>query len=321
MLILVMNICSVSVTHAEIKDYIGEGEYIMSEFETLNDAKQRAKEKAERNAQEQAGVFVESYTEVINHKLKEDDIITMTSGILKIVDVQYDLTPLEDGKSVLINAKVQATIDSSDVDKWLEKGFKQRSHLIEQNETLMRVNAEQDRQIAELKQLIEDIKIQQDEENIIRNPDVEAKIAVATRKIVTDVTSCDLGVVYRNADDCKLAVNDYSHTIAIYPEYIYSYLNRGVAYFALGYYERAIDDYNKAIKLDRKYALAYNNRGDAYYNLGNLSQAIADYNKAVKFDPNLAQAYFGRGTCYKELNEFSKAEADFAKAESLGFVK
>ena len=49
-----------STVNAELKTYTGTDEYVMSEFETIDIAKQRAKQKAERNAQEKAGVYINS---------------------------------------------------------------------------------------------------------------------------------------------------------------------------------------------------------------------------------------------------------------------
>ena len=65
-----------STTSAEIKTYTGTGEYIMSDFETPEVAKQRAKVYAERNAQEQAGVYVNSYSKMENFNLVADEIVT-----------------------------------------------------------------------------------------------------------------------------------------------------------------------------------------------------------------------------------------------------
>ena len=113
-----------STVNAEVKTYEGSDEYIMSEFETIDIAKQRAKQKAERAAQEKAGVFIESNTEVVNMMVTKDEIRTMTGGILKIVDVQYDLKPLADGKSLIVRATVKADIDSDDINKWLEQEAK-----------------------------------------------------------------------------------------------------------------------------------------------------------------------------------------------------
>ena len=149
-MIFMMVFCVMANVHAEIKIYEGSGEYVMSEFETLDVAKQRAKQKAERNAQEQAGVFVSSYTRVKNAQVQEDEIIAITNGILKIVDVQEQLLPQSDRKSILIRVTIKAKIDTDDVNKWLEKGIEQRAELARQNDELRKAIAEQDKKIAEL---------------------------------------------------------------------------------------------------------------------------------------------------------------------------
>ena len=94
-LIFVMMLIFTSTAHAEIKTYEGIGEYVMSEFEALDIAKQRAKQKAERNAQEKAGVYVSSYTKVKDSSVTEDEIITITSGIMNVINVDYEVTPLD----------------------------------------------------------------------------------------------------------------------------------------------------------------------------------------------------------------------------------
>ena len=87
-----------STANAEVKTYTGEGEYLMSDFETPDVAKQRAKARAEQNASEQAGIFLESYSHMKNFELLDDEIITISSGILKILDVQYNQNLVADGK-------------------------------------------------------------------------------------------------------------------------------------------------------------------------------------------------------------------------------
>lgn len=149
------------IAHAEIKNYSGFGEYLMSEFETLDVAKQRAKQKAARNAQEQAGVFVSSYTKIKNQQVTEDEIIAITNGILKIFDVKENLIPQDGGKNILIQVTIKASIDSDEINKWLEKGIEKRSELARQNEELRKAVAEQDKKIAELQKQIENVKTQQ----------------------------------------------------------------------------------------------------------------------------------------------------------------
>ena len=122
----------------------------MSDFETFEVAQQRAKQRAEQNACEKAGVYVKSFSRTKNFELVDDEVITMTNGILKIVDVQYHRENF-DNNTTLIRATVKADINSDDVLKWLNKDGQEKSTLIAQNEALRKANEEQERQIAELK--------------------------------------------------------------------------------------------------------------------------------------------------------------------------
>ena len=72
----------VNPASAEIQTYDGEGVYIMSDFETPEIGKERAKARAERNAQEQAGVWVDSYLKVQNYMVVEDEVINTSSNRL-----------------------------------------------------------------------------------------------------------------------------------------------------------------------------------------------------------------------------------------------
>ena len=116
------NLFFASTVNAEVKTYTGTDEYIMSEFETLDIAKQRAKQKAERNAQEKAGVYISSYSETKDLELVTDEIVSITCGIMSVTDVKYEMTPLEDVNGFAIRATVTANIETDDVNKWLEKG-------------------------------------------------------------------------------------------------------------------------------------------------------------------------------------------------------
>lgn len=124
----ILSLMMMSSLHAQ--SYIGSDDYIMSEFETIDIAKQRAKQKAIRNAQEQAGVFVESNTEVVNMVVTKDEIRTITAGILKVTDVKYHLTPLPDGASFIVNATVTADIEEKDLTNYLKCGIVRAEFII-----------------------------------------------------------------------------------------------------------------------------------------------------------------------------------------------
>lgn len=182
-LILVEFLATTSIVRAEIRNYQGVDEYIMSEFETLEIAKQRARQKAARNAQEQAGVYIESYTKTRNAQVSEDEIIIIAAGILNIIDAQYKLTPLEDGKSILIRAIVEVTIDSEDITKWLEKDIRERSAIIAENQELKAVIAQQEKQIDNLKLQLGNVKTAENRERVAEEFAAEDKIFLSNQKL------------------------------------------------------------------------------------------------------------------------------------------
>ena len=61
----------IPIASADVCSYDGMGEYFMSDFETPDIAKQRAKMRAQQNVLEKAGVYVESFTKTINSQIRE----------------------------------------------------------------------------------------------------------------------------------------------------------------------------------------------------------------------------------------------------------
>ncbi len=129
-----------------------------------------------------------------------------------------------------------------------------------------------------------------------------------------------------------------------------AHYNRGVAYFALGLFDKALADYTAAVDLDGKMEAAfanlcltrivmgrdpvaamadcdkaialnsnavnlYNIRGFVDLKLGRTDQALADYNTALKLDPNSPHALYGRGLAKVRSGDMS-GEADRAAARA-----
>ena len=109
---------------AEVQSFDGVGEYIMSDFETPDVAKTHAKERAEKNALEQAGVFVESELNVENQAVTSEMIRTATLGIIKIENVSYDLEPI-DNEGLLVRCSLVAMIDPDKVSELIAERQKE----------------------------------------------------------------------------------------------------------------------------------------------------------------------------------------------------
>ena len=333
-----------AVSHAEI--YTGEGSYVMSEGENLGVSKERSKADAMRNASEKAGVYVRSYARSRNFELEEEIIETMTANIIKLVENPhfYPLEEVDNLEGVLIRVTVKVQIDDSDINRWLNKDEQQKSELVAQMEALRKANAEQERQIAELKRQLANNP--QDKERITQKFENEDKIFLSNQKVEEATRFLDngkyedaiklcnealelnsdnelaylrRGTAYYYLKQYELAISDYNKAIELNPNFAMAYNNRGFTYGNLGQYERAIQEFNKSIQLNPNNDLAYINRGLAYANLGNFKQAIADVTKAIQLNPNDPMKYQLRGMCYQELGDEAKAQADFAKAKQLGY--
>ena len=324
MLIIVVNLFFASTVNAEIKTYEGVGEYLMSDFETFDVAQQRAKQRAEQSACEQAGVYVESRTEVADAQIKHDEILTMTSGILKIVDVKFKREFVDDS-TTRIRATVKANIDSKDITQWLAKGADERSYLVAQNEKLRRANAEQDKQIADLKKQLADVKTRQDKDRITKRFATEDKIFLSNQKY-------EQGLNFLQRDDYRRAENLFTQAVELNPENVFAYGVRGTLHYNLKNYDKAIADFDRAAQLDPNWIQIYLLIGYSYYALGDYYMALDNLTKTIHIARNfsldkkygltgnnlIATAYYNRGITYQALGDYEKAHADFKRARRFG---
>ena len=305
-------IFTASTSSAQVQTCEGTDEYIMSEFETIDVAKQRAKQKAERAAQEQAGVFVESTTEVNKMMVTKDEIVTMTGGILNIIDVQYQLTPLEDGKSLLVRATVKALVDTDDITAWLNRDSGERSDLVAKNLELRQAIAAQDKQISELKAQLAATDSKQEVEKISAQIAVEDKGFLSNQKLDEALKLYSSGDMNGAADRCSQAID-------LNPNNAIAFSIRGTIFYQLRDYGRAVADLNKAAMLNPSDDKIFYNRGLAYVKLQDYQNAAADFTKALELNPNDAVALYNRGLCYQRLGNHSRYQADLARARSLGY--
>ena len=90
------------------------------------------------------------------------------------------------------------------------------------------------------------------------------------------------------------AINDYSKSIELAPDYPMAYNNRAYAKDQLKDHYGAINDFSKAIELNPDFAMAYNNRGFAKYNLNDIDGACKDVRIAVSLGYVDSQNFIGQ---------------------------
>ena len=210
--------------NAEIKIYTGTDVYIMSESDSLGSAKEKAKQKALRNAQEQAGVYVSSYTKVINNQVTHDEIITMTNGILEVLDVNYVIADekIDDINGIRIKAEVKVRIDSDKIDAWLDK------EIAEKHKKRLELQKEIDDKNKQLSEIKINIKQELDKAKKL----LEKNKPQPAMEIINNVR--------------QFETDNY-----------YTYYLIGTAYYKMKKYDTAIEYFNKSLQLNKNYNWSY----------------------------------------------------------------
>jgi tetratricopeptide (TPR) repeat protein len=87
-----------------------------------------------------------------------------------------------------------------------------------------------------------------------------------------------------------LAIADCKASIAIRPDYSYSYNNLGAAYLGIGDFANAIMVLRKAIDLKPNFLWSRLNRAKAYVAIGKKEEAVRDFQSALAIEPQNGEA-------------------------------
>ena len=110
-----------SIACAEV--YEGVGEYFIND-ETVDFAKNQAELAAQRDILEKICVYVKGQSIMIDNELDNDEIITISAGILHVIDTKFSMEQ-EDGL-IEVKSFVTAQIDIDELKKLLERAIKER---------------------------------------------------------------------------------------------------------------------------------------------------------------------------------------------------
>ncbi len=151
----------------------------------------------------------------------------------------------------------------------------------------------------------------------------ESLVRITTRKIakiqfVTDkqlqAESHFQRAYHRARHDHETKIADFTAALAIYPDYMLAYMERGVSKRILGDFVGSIEDTTAAIKLDTKNAELYTQRGIAYFLNGDGDKANADYAESLRLHPGSAETYINRADARRSDKEFAGALEDLTAA-------
>lgn len=289
-----------------VKEIVSEGAYNMGDGETPSVAESRALLNAKRIALEQAGTYVESYTKVKNMQVTEDEIQVLASGVMEVEILDKKRTIVGDGFRFWV--KIKARINPDNIKEMANK-VKDKS-VVTDYKKIQEAYDKSQKEIGELKKQLAQTKSEKVKEQ------VEAKISDDERMFQANEWFAK-GLQHRLNNELDKAIEAYNSAIALDPNNVDAYNNRGVAYYYKGQYDRAIEDFNNAIAINPNFANPYNDRGNVYFHYGQYDRAIEDFNKAVAIDPNLAKAYNNRGIAYYYKGQYNKAVENYSKVIAL----
>jgi tetratricopeptide (TPR) repeat protein len=115
----------------------------------------------------------------------------------------------------------------------------------------------------------------------------------------------------------EAALRAYDEAVALNPEYVAAYYNRGLTYVKLGALDLALADFNRVLELDRDHVQAYRQRAQLHARRGNLERALADYDAALGRRPTEAGLYHDRANIYYRLHLYDRAIENYDEAIDL----
>lgn len=126
-----------------------------------------------------------------------------------------------------------------------------------------------------------------------------------------------LGASLKGQGRLQEALAQFDAAIAVDPDYVDAYSNRGVTLQELNRLEEAIASFDKSIELKPDYAEANSNRGLAMQELGRLDDAIASHRRALAINPDYAAAHSNLGNALLLTGQKGEAFECHRKAVAL----
>lgn len=130
----------------------------------------------------------------------------------------------------------------------------------------------------------------------------------------------DRGVVKIQKGSYKEAIEDFTGSMMLYPDYLPAYYQRGFTYYLLNDHMNAIRDYDKFIDLlqDEKgfyYYQAFYHRGTSKCRMGNYRGCIADLEVALETYANKnSWTYLKLGRAEHNIGQYEQAVLHFSEA-------
>ena len=244
-----------------------EGTSIVGDSDTPKDARAAARREAMRAAVEQAGIYVESYTETQNLTLTKDEV-RMVAGTILHVTSEEAIPEIIDGKTWQYRVRLTCTVDTDAVDV---------ASLAQKKEEIARLEEERDTLRAQNSALRLREQVAKNAAAAARGSRLEDSVPYSD---IFDETQrlIDAGQPGEAVQEISRLIGDPRVTG---DALAYAHVLRGRAYYELGDDENAVRSFASADDITRESTIYPLWRGDQYYGL--ICEKHKKYKWAAKF--------------------------------------
>jgi len=242
-LALVIALMDITAAHAVIKTFVREHTYQASELDSKTSCRAIAMDQVKRILLEELGAYVKGRTTVRNHQLEDDEIITLTAGVVqtKLLEERWD------GKEYWLRAELRA--DPDEVASAIEN-LKSNEDLVRDLEESRAEAVQAMEEVESLKQRI--ARLESDRETQEQYDEAIQRLAAADW--------FEKGTALSVAGDYEGAAGAYDQVVLLKPDDAKAYVNRSIAYIQLGDYRRAANDLDRASSLNPSKSKVYVSR-------------------------------------------------------------
>ncbi len=274
---------------ASTKTVIADGHYVMADGDTLASAEEKVLQRAQRNAVEGAGIYLESTFRDVEKESGGKIEQTSSLEIRTIAAAVTKTEILESSRSFELNRpvffmRIRATVDMNSLAEAIHR-LQSDQRLTQHFRRLQQENHQLRSQLKELQQQPIGVRMLTIDPNRKSASREQARAILETAlhtsnlrdkiQLTTNAATLD----DRYVDPLIVRGQTYLRLVSL------AFSQRGQPLDYVEYLEKAKIDFDRAITLDAKNVWAWVGKGDVFTWLKQLDEAAAAYEQALELDP------------------------------------
>jgi len=287
--LFVLSLSGTTAFSAGTKTVIADGRYVMADGDTLAGAEEKVLQRAQRNAVEEAGVYLESTFHDVEKESGGRSTQTSSLEIRTIAAAITETEILESRRSFELDrpvffVRIRATVNLSGLAEAIRR-LQSDQQLAQHFRQLQQENHQLRSQLQEIQQQPIGVRMLAIDPNGKSASHRQARAILETAlhtsnlrdkiQLSTDATTLD----DRYVDPLIVRGQTYLRLVSL------AFSQRARALDYAGYLDKARIDFDHAIALDAKNVWAWVGKGDVFTWLKQLDEAAAAYEQALEIDP------------------------------------